>query len=428
MPHQLTDLVLALRTNQLLLTDYCSLLQKAFAEREPSLLAFLSEENRFDRLRQEAEALYQRFPEPTQRPSLFGVPIGVKDIFHVAGFTTRAGSKLPPEELQSAEAASVTRLKKAGALILGKTVTTEFAYFGPGPTHNPHNPEHTPGGSSSGSAAAVGAGLCQLALGTQTIGSVVRPASFCGVVGYKPTYERISRAGVIPLSPSLDHIGTFTPDVAGARLAASALIEDWRVESGELRRPTLGIPTGPYLERASEAMLAHFENVCRKLAEAGYTIQRVPVMPDFAAIRERHYLITAADAARVHANWFPRHRALYHPKTIELLERGVTISEDALQAALAELDQLRAELTQRMQTHQIDLWITPAAPGPAPRGLDSTGDPVMNLPWTQVGFPALNLPSGKDAAGLPLGLQVVGEWGADEQMLKWAEEMESVLK
>src|SRR6185436_18009180 len=152
----------------------------------------------------------------------------------------------PSDLLQGEEAKSVTRLKEAGALIFGKTVTTEFAYFSPGPTRNPHNPEHTPGGSSSGSAAAVAAGFCHLALGTQTIGSIIRPASFCGVVGLKPTYDRISRDGVIPLSPSLDHIGLFTPDVDSAIDAARSLYRDWDEPNEVLRKPILGIPDGPY--------------------------------------------------------------------------------------------------------------------------------------------------------------------------------------
>ncbi len=165
-----------------------------FAEREPEVRAFLPEEGRFDRLRREAAALEARWPDPERRPPLFGVLAGVKDIFHVDGFETGGGSRLPPEVLRGPEAASVTTLRAAGALILGKAVSTEFAYFAPGPTRNPWNPEHTPGGSSSGSAAAVGAGLAPLALGTQTIGSIIRPAAFCGAVGYKPSYERICAA------------------------------------------------------------------------------------------------------------------------------------------------------------------------------------------------------------------------------------------
>ncbi len=425
----LPALASALRSGELLITDYLTHLQARFAERESSILAFVPEEGRFDRLHREAEALLGRCPQPETRPSLFGIPIGVKDIFHVAGLTTRAGSKLPPELLQGREAESVTALKRAGALIMGKTVTTEFAYFSPGPTRNPHNPEHTPGGSSSGSAAAVAAGMCPLTLGTQTIGSIVRPASFCGVVGYKPTYERISRAGVIPLSPSLDHIGVFTVDVAGAKLAASVLCRDWtlRVEIGELKKPVLGIPEGPYLNRASAEMLEHFRATCRKLAGAGYEIKPVNVMADFEAIYERHYLITNAEAARVHKDWFPRFRELYHHKTVEKLELGRAVSDGALAEALNGREKLRGELTHLMDKYGIDLWLSPSAPGPAPKGLDSTGDPVMNLPWTHAGLPALNLPSGHSANGLPLGLQLVARWHKDEALLEWAAEIEKVI-
>ncbi len=430
MPTQsLPSLANRLRSGELLIADYLSLLETRFAEREPSLLAFVPEEGRFDRLCREAEALMARYPKPTARPPLFGVPVGVKDIFHVAGFTTRAGSKLPPEVLQGSEAESVTTLKNAGALILGKTVTTEFAYFGPGPTRNPHSPEgttHTPGGSSSGSAAAMAAGLAPLTLGTQTIGSIVRPASFCGVVGFKPSYERISRAGVIPLSPSLDHIGPFAADVAGAALAASLMIKDWEPEL-LYRKPVLGVPEGRYLERASDEMLAHFRALVRRLRDADYLVKPVNVMPDFAAIRERHYLITAAEAARVHQDWYPRFHDRYHPKTIELLERGHSISDEALADALTGREKLREELTTIMDEHRIDLWLSPAASGPAPQDLDSTGDPVMNLPWTHAGLPALNLPSGQNAEGLPLGLQLTGRWRADEKLLAWAMEIEKVI-
>ena len=183
-----------------------------FEALEPSIQAFLPEDGRFERLRREARALCERHPDPAVRPPLFGCLAGVKDLFHVAGWPTRAGSRLPSDALRGEEADSVSRLKTAGALIVGKTVTTEFAHFAPGPTRNPRNPGHTPGGSSSGSAAAVAAGLCDIALGSQTIGSIVRPAAFCGVVGLKPTYDRISARGVIPLAPSLDHVGCLSPD------------------------------------------------------------------------------------------------------------------------------------------------------------------------------------------------------------------------
>jgi Asp-tRNA(Asn)/Glu-tRNA(Gln) amidotransferase A subunit family amidase len=427
-PSSLSALANALRSGELLITDYLSLLESRFAEREPEVLAFVSEEGRFERVRREAEELVNRYPHIESRPALFGIPVGVKDIFHAAGFVTRAGSRLPPEVLQGTEAECVTTLKNAGALVMGKTITTEFAYFGPGPTRNPHNADHTPGGSSSGSAAAVAAGLCPLALGTQTIGSIVRPASFCGVVGFKPSYDRISRAGVIPLSPSLDHVGVFARDVAGVTLAASVLIRDWRAEMVHARKPVLAIPEGPHLERAGDEMLAHFRAVCHRLRGTDYLVKSVNAMPDFAEVRERHMLITAAEAARVHAEWFPPFRELYHPKTVELIERGQSITNAQLQDALAGREKLRNDLTRLMDEHHIDLWVSPAAPGPAPKGLESTGDPVMNLPWTHAGLPALNLPSGRSADGLPLGTQLVGRWHGDEHLLAWAAEVESVIR
>ncbi len=415
-------------------------LEGHFNAREPEVLAFLPEEGRFDRLRREARALLDRYPRPDARPPLFGLLVGVKDIFHVEGFITRAGSRLPQELFQGAEAESVTVLKNAGALILGKTVSTEFAYFAPGPTRNPRSPDHTPGGSSSGSAAAVAAGLCRLALGTQTIGSITRPAAFCGVVGYKPSYDRISRAGVIPLSPSLDHIGLFTTDVTGAARAARLLCRDWGLEIRDWRpvlsvvegleiverKPVLGVPEGPYLAHASEKGLTHFRGVRERLTAAGYEIVSVPAMLDFDEIHARHNLIVAAEAARVHAEWFARYRELYHSQTAELIERGQTVSDDALTRALAGREILRNELMALMDANGIDVWISPAAPGPAPEGLDSTGDPVMNVPWTHSGLPTLSLPFGTNTAGLPMGLQVAARWRADEALLAWAGEMARV--
>ena len=389
--------------------------------------AFLPEQDRFDRLRVDAATVARRFPSDRVRAACFGLLVGVKDIFHVDGFATHAGSQLPPDVLKGSQAESVSDLMKAGALILGKTVTTEFAYFSPGPTRNPRNPEHTPGGSSSGSAAAVAAGLCTLALGTQTIGSIIRPAAFCGVVGLKPTYDRISKNGVIPLSPSLDHVGCFTPDVATVRHIAPSLYRDWNESAAVSTRPILGIPEGPFLEFAGSAALIHFRGVCGELAEAGYEVRAVPLMPDYAQVRDRHNLILAAEAAVVHAAWFAEYEQLYAIRTAELIRRGKAISAHDLARALDERASWRDELTATMEREHIDLWISPSAPGPAPRGLDSTGDPVMNLPWTQAGLPTISLPAGTDAQGLPLGLQVTGRWGADEALLLWAGGLESIV-
>lgn len=414
----------AFRNNEMSPRDLVSSLKSLFDSREPEVLAFIPEPNRFERLQKDAEELTKKFPDVKNRPPLFGMTVGVKDIFHVNGFVTQAGSKLPSEDLQGDEAASVTKLKNAGALILGKTVTTEFAYFTPGPTRNPHNPNHTPGGSSSGSAAAVGAGICDIALGTQTIGSVIRPAAFCGVVGFKPTYERISRAGVIPLSPTFDHIGFFTQDVMMAKDVASVLIGDWRLETRD-SKPVLGIPEGPYLENTSKESLKHFEEMYRLLS-TNYELRPIRVMDDFDEIKSRHDAIMSYDASQVHKEWFAKHESLYSQKFADLIHRGQSVS--SLQSLLDARDAFRASITQTMNENQIDLWICPPAVGPAPKGLDSTGDPVMCLPWTQIGFPAINIPTTKNDDGLPMGLQLVGKWNADESLLNWAEEIEKVVR
>ncbi|HLO14626.1 MAG TPA: amidase [Anaerolineales bacterium] len=422
--YQLTE---SLRSGELALPEYLAQMEAWFLEREPSVLAFVPEENRFERLQKEAETLASRFPDPENRPPLFGILVGVKDNFHVDGFITRAGTRLPLAEIQGSEAESVTKLKNAGALILGKTVTTEFAYFEPGPTRNPYNPEHTPGGSSSGSAAAVGAGLCPLALGTQTIGSVIRPAAYCGTVAFKPTYDRVSRTGVIPLSPSLDHVGFFAQDISIVKRVASALCKDWDESISLNRKPILGIPEGPYLASASDYALAHFNAICNSLTEAGYKLRGIRVMDDFQEVRARHDLIIAADAARVHKKWFEKYENLYSAKLTELILRGQSITDSQLQDALQGRGLFRAEITQAMNENNIDLWISPPAIGPAPKGLDNTGEPEMNLPWTQIGFPAVNIPVEKGPDGLPIGLQIIGKWNMDEEFLAWVEDIEKVV-
>ena len=410
----LQSLISNLRSGELDLLDYLNQLEAHFVEREPDVLAFVPENGRFQRLHHDAQQLLETYPNLANRPPLFGLPIGVKDIFHVDGFITRAGSQLPTELLQGDEAECVTILRQAGALILGKTVTTEFAYFAPGPTRNPHNPAHTPGGSSSGSAAAVAAGLCPFAFGTQTIGSINRPAAFCGVVGFKPSYGRISTTGVIPLSHSLDHVGFFTNDVAGAEWMAGFLCQDWRGPVQSERQPVLGIPDGPLLQHTEPEGLAHFREVCGRLAQAGFAMKTVEAMPDFAEIDRQHRLLMAAETAHFHAQWFAQHEALYHPKTAALIRDGQAYNDDDIAAAKAYKTELQTRLTALMDQHGLDLWISPSATGPAPKGLDSTGNPIMNLPWTNAGLPTLTIPTGVSQSGLPLALQLTGRWQGDE--------------
>jgi Asp-tRNA(Asn)/Glu-tRNA(Gln) amidotransferase A subunit family amidase len=421
------DLVEELRSGELRVPDFLAQIAARFARREPAIQAFIPDEKRFDRLYDEAEALVFAHPDLIKRPLMFGALLGVKDIFQVEGVPTRAGSRLPSDLFQGTEAKSVARLLDAGALFFGKTVTTEFAYFSPGPTRNPHNPEHTPGGSSSGSAAAVAAGFCHIALGTQTIGSIIRPASFCGVVGVKPTYDRISREGVLPLSPSLDHVGFFVPDMLSAINAARILYADWNEPTQPVKKPRLGIPDGPYLKNASQESLDHFDRVHKQLEDAGYELQHIQVMPDFAEIRARHDAIMSAEAAQVHADWFGKYENLYSARFTELIRRGQSITSSQLQEALTAREAFRADLRRAFLDNDIDAWISPSTIGPAPKGLGSTGDPVMNLPWTQAGLPAINLPAGKSPDGLPLGLQVVGNWYKDELLLFWTRDVEKAL-
>lgn len=428
-PAPLAETATALREGTLDLARYLNALCDRIDASEPQLQALLPEPDRRARLLADAAALQRHYPDPATRPPLYGIPIGVKDIFGVAGFPTRAGSRLPPDLFAGPEAASVAALRAAGALILGKTVTTEFAASEPGPTRNPYNLAHTPGGSSSGSAAAVAAGYTPLALGSQTIGSVIRPAAFCGVAGLKPSYGRVPLDGVLPYSPSVDHVGCFTQRVADLPLAASLLLPDWRPDTALVdSQPALGVPEGPYLAQASAEGLAAFESRLARLARAGYAIRRVPLFGDIDAINQRHRRLTAAELAATHAAWFDRYRALYRPRTVALIEEGRAVSADELAAARAGRLQLRETLAATMAAEGIDLWVSPPATGPAPAGIDSTGDPVMNLPWTHAGVPAVNVPAGRASTGLPLGLQVAARHGADERLLAWAVALAAALE
>ncbi len=415
-PLPLATLAAQLRSNQLDLPSLINRLCDTIDTSEAGIQALLPEDDRRSRLLTEAAQLQEYFPDPAHRPPLYGIPVGVKDILRVEGFPTRAGSRLPASLFAGPEAACVTLLRSAGALSLGKTVSTEFAYFEPGPTRNPRNLAHTPGGSSSGSAAAVAANYCPLALGTQTIGSIIRPAAFCGIVGFKPTFERISTQGLIFCARSLDTIGLFTQDVEGARLAASLLCHSWQPTPPN-QLPTLGIPTGPYLQQASSEAMAAFDVQVNTLLANGYKIHKITAMPDIAEINARHLRIVAAEMAREHKGWFVQYEQLYRPRTADIIRKGQRIVPDELAQALEGRAKLREELQSLMRQHGIDLWICPPAIGTAPAGIAATGDPIMDLPWTHAGLPALTIPTHYSADNLPFGLQIIGAAGRDEYAL-----------
>lgn len=388
--------------------------------------SFVPEPDRRGRLRAAAKTVADQWDDPAARPALYGLPVGVKDVVHVDGLVTRAGTEVPEAELQGQQGSLVDRLLDAGAIVAGKTVTAEFAVSAPGPTRNPHRTTHTPGGSSSGSAAAVAAGLTPLAVGTQTVSSTVRPAAYCGVVGFKPSVGRLPVDGVIPNTPTLDTIGLFTSDVAGMRHAAAVLCDDWSTDSDE-RAAVLGVPTGPFLRSAEREGLAAFEHHCAQLRAAGFDVREVPAMEDFGLITQLLFVIQSYEIRRVHADWFGRHSALYRDRTASAVQRGRGIDEDSYQLALRGRAAFRESVQQAMSQAGVDMWICPAAPGTAPRGLENPGNPVMCVPWSLAGMPDLTVPAGNGDNGMPLGLQCVGRIGDDEQLLGWAARIEAAL-
>ncbi len=298
-----------------------------------------------------------------------------------------------------------------------------------GPTRNPHGLEHTPGGSSSGSAAAVACGTCLLALGTQTVGSVIRPAAFCGVVGLKPSFGRLSSGGLVFYSRSADHVGLFAQDIEAIRAAARVVYGHWRpsLEVPDAPLPVIGVPEGPYLAQATDLALSELDGQLAALAAAGYEIRRVPAFADIMDINQRHRMMTSAEFAAEHSEWFSDQETAYRPRTAATIKSGMEVPAAELLAARQGRTALRKRLEEKMRAAAIDLWASPPATGPAPRGIDTTGDPIMNLPWTHAGLPVVTVPAGLVPPGLPVGIQLAAAYGRDEGLLTWAEGIADVI-
>jgi Asp-tRNA(Asn)/Glu-tRNA(Gln) amidotransferase A subunit family amidase len=362
---------------------------------------------------------------------LHGVPVGIKDIIDTADMPTEDGTPLHAGRTPVRDAAVVARLRQAGAVILGKTVTTECAYFHPGKTRNPHNPEHTPGGSSSGSAAAVAAGMVPLALGSQTNGSTIRPASFCGVYGFKPSYGLIPRQGMMRLSRALDQVGLFARSLDDIALLGEQLVgHDERDPDTRLRArpplvataaqeppltPQLAFVRGPAWDRATEETREAFAELVVALGEQVKEVELPEVAA--AALGWHRTIMEAEMAASLDLEW-ERGRDKLSQALRSLLERGRAVSALEYQQALARIPLLNdgfAELFDR-----FDALVTPAAPGTAPKGLESTGDPSFCTLWTLCGTPAISLPLMRGANGLPAGVQLVGARGNDARLLRTA--------
>jgi Asp-tRNA(Asn)/Glu-tRNA(Gln) amidotransferase A subunit family amidase len=361
------------------------------------------------------------------RGPLHGVPIAVKDLIDTADMPTAYGSPIYHGHRPAADASCVALMRAAGAIVLGKTVTTEFACFTPGKTANPHNPAHTPGGSSSGSAAAVAAGMAPLAFGTQTAGSVIRPAAYCGVIGYKPSFGVINRAGVKPLADSLDTIGVMARTVADAAFCVGVL-----AERPALRRvrppafaPRFGLYRTPLWDMAEAATAAALDAARAALEGAGAAVGELAIAPEHEGLNPAQEQIMGFELVRALAYERLEHSAELSPALARLLDAGLAVGAEDYDRARACAAAARARLPEFFGG--CDAVLVPAAPGEAPAGLGATGDPVFNRMWTLLGVPCVTVPARWGASGLPTGVQLVGRVGDDAHLLAAALFLERAL-
>lgn len=358
---------------------------------------------------------------------LQGVPYGIKDIFETAGMPTDFGAPEGAFRATSlADSDAVTRLRSAGAMLVGKTVTAEFAYAHPGPTLNPHDPARTPGGSSSGSAAAVAAGMVPFAIGSQSGGSTIRPSAYCGIVGFKPSHGVVSTAGMKALAPSLDTVGIHTRDVADAVLVFSVLsARDKQVATLPPSRVLrVGVFAGPHAALASPASQQALATAARFAKAAGIEVfEATPMAAGFADLSEAGRTIMAYEAALSLAGDVRRNRSALRAATLELIARGQATPAADYQGALALVDRCRQQFVQAMAG--CDAWMTFSAPGVAPPRASGTGDSVFNRGWTAMGGPCITLPCPvSNGTTLPLGIQLVAPPGADAALLEVALQLE----
>ncbi len=387
------------------------------AERDPAVRAFAH----FDPAKARAAAA------TAPAGPLQGIPIGIKDVLDTADMPSQYGSPIWANHQPRADSAPVAWARAAGGVPIGKTVTTEFATRAPGPTRNPANPAHTPGGSSSGSAAGVGAGLFPLAYGTQTAGSIIRPAAFCGVVGYKPTYGMISRNGMKIMADSLDTVGVIARTVPDCALFASA-VSGRDLGNPDVRpdtTPRIGICRSPVWRIAAPETQALLTQVTEALNRAGAVITERELPPIFNALIDAHPIVMNNESARA-LGW----ELATHPDQIteglrERLAFGLNQTEAALENAYAVFETTQHAFPDAMAG--LDVLITPSAPGEAPKGLEWTGDPAFNSIWTSLHVPCVTVPAGAGPNGLPLGIQIVGRRNDDRAVLAWARWVQAAI-
>jgi aspartyl-tRNA(Asn)/glutamyl-tRNA(Gln) amidotransferase subunit A len=383
-----------------------------------------------DGARAEAERLTEELKRGQYRGPLHGIPVGIKDIFDVFDWPTAAGSRLWAQSVAREDATVVRKLRQAGAVFVGKTVTTPYASFDPPPTCNPWNLERTPGGSSSGSAVAVAAGMCLGATASQTGGSITRPASYCGVAGCKPTYGRVSCHGVVPLAHSMDHPGPIAGCVRDLAILLQTIsgLGSHRdlvaALSGPLPRPRLGRPRGLFEERADPAVRRMMDEVVSALRQRGASVEDVALPAAFSEVLGRHRVVMAVEAAQFHESRLRKHPEDYGPNITTLLEEGIACPAPEYARTKEHQHQLRAEV--RACFHDADALLCPATTTAAPDAR-TTGDPAFNSPWSYTGLPVVSFPVGLSDDGLPLAVQFVGRAGGEEEAFRTAAWCEDVF-
>jgi Asp-tRNA(Asn)/Glu-tRNA(Gln) amidotransferase A subunit family amidase len=359
-----------------------------------------------------------RDAEPPRGP-LHGVPVGIKDIIDTAEMPTAYGSPIYAKYRPAIDAACVTLIRRAGGIPLGKTVTTEFAYFAPGKTKNPHNPKHTPGGSSSGSAAAVADMMVPIALGTQTAASIVRPSTFCGVVGYKPTIGTYAIAGIKPFAASFDTLGTITRSVDDTILMWSVLNGHDAPIAPRREPPKIGFCRTPQWDQAEPATVDAIETAARRLTEAGATVKEVVLPARFTPLIDAHKRMMAFEAAGAYATEYASRREQLSAHLVDLIEAGLAMPVGTYLADRRTQEAAKRDLAALLKDY--DALLAPAAPGEAPEGLGATGDPVFSRMWTLLQGPAIALPVQRGPSGLPTGVQLVGAYADDPGFLATAQ-------
>jgi len=359
---------------------------------------------------------------PSRGP-LHGVPVGIKDVIQTSDMPTCYGSPIYRNHRTGVDAECVKRLRAAGAVILGKTVTTEFAVFAPGKTTNPHNRLHTPGGSSSGSAAAVADRQVPFALGTQTAGSIIRPASFCGAIGYKASYARIPYDGVLLSSTELDTLGTFTRTLEDLVIVGSVLSGIPYRDPIANAAPRIGLVRTPWWDRADVEQRKIVEAMAEKLARAAGAYVSELTIPGFEDLLEAHRSIMCREIALSRQYEYENHRTSLSPRLQSIIEGGRALCVSEVQDAIRVARRGRDQIARIFSTH--DVMLTPGTPGTAPEGLSSTGDPIFNSVWTLLGVPCITYPVARSSKGLPMGVQVTGPVDSDDRLIattRWMQE------